>query len=80
MATGAIINALWDVWARYENKPLWKLLVDLSPEKLVSTIDFRYIRDVLSPEECISMLKEKGKEQADREKEICTTGYPAYTT
>ncbi|KAG8318548.1 Mitochondrial enolase super member 1 [Homalodisca vitripennis] len=47
LATAAIINALWDLWARMENKPLWKLLVDLDPEDLVSVIDFRYILLVL---------------------------------
>jgi L-fuconate dehydratase len=43
LATAAIINALWDLWARMVNKPLWKLLVDLTPEQLVSAIDFRYM-------------------------------------
>ena len=46
MATGAVLNAVWDLWARRERKPLWKLLVDLSPEQLVSAIDFSYITDV----------------------------------
>ena len=43
LATAAIINALWDLWARIENKPVWKLLTDLTPEQLVSTVDFRYM-------------------------------------
>ena len=43
LATAAIINALWDLWARVQQKPLWKLLVDMEPEQLVSTIDFRYM-------------------------------------
>ena len=43
LATAAIINALWDLWARVQQKPLWKLLVDMEPEKLVSTVDFRYM-------------------------------------
>lgn len=43
LAVAAITNALWDLWARIEHKPLWKLLVDMEPEKLVSTIDFRYM-------------------------------------
>jgi len=77
LATAAIVNALWDLWARHENKPLWKLLVDLSPEKLVSTIDFRYISDAVTPEECIQMLKEK---RPEAEQEMKTKGYPAYTT
>ena len=47
LATGAIVNALWDMWAKYEHKPLWRLLVDMEPAQLVSTIDFRYITDAL---------------------------------
>lgn len=43
LATAAVINALWDLWARMEGKPVWKLLVDMTPEQLVSTIDFRYM-------------------------------------
>jgi L-fuconate dehydratase len=81
LAVAAIVNALWDLWARYENKPLWKLLVDLSPEKLVSTIDFRYITDAVTPQECINMLKEKKtKSAAERENEMRTKGFQAYTT
>lgn len=47
MATGAVINALWDLWAKREGKPLWRLLTDMEPEQLVSTIDFRYLSDAL---------------------------------
>ena len=47
LATAALVNALWDLWARKEGKPLWRLLVDMPPAQLVSTIDFRYIRDAL---------------------------------
>lgn len=43
LATAALVNALWDLWARIENKPVWKLLIDMKPEELVSTIDFRYL-------------------------------------
>jgi len=52
LATAAIVNALWDAWARHEEKPLWKLLSDMPPEKLVSTIDFKYLYvedTILSP-------------------------------
>ncbi|KAL3869883.1 hypothetical protein ACJMK2_042510 [Sinanodonta woodiana] len=80
LAVAAIINALWDLWAKMEGKPLWKLLVDMEPEKLVSTIDFRYITDALTKEDAIEMLRkmDQGKEQ--REAEIKATGYPAYIT
>ncbi|XP_015790636.1 mitochondrial enolase superfamily member 1 [Tetranychus urticae] len=80
LALAAVINALWDLWAKMEGKPLWKLIVDMEPEKLVSTIDFRYISDVLTKEEAIEMLKSKRSTVKDREKEIIDKGYPAYTT
>src|SRR5207253_13684 len=43
LATAAVVNAVWDLWAKSEGKPLWKLVCDMSPEALVSCIDFRYI-------------------------------------
>nr|XP_042902398.1 mitochondrial enolase superfamily member 1 isoform X2 [Parasteatoda tepidariorum] len=67
LATAAILNALWDLWARKEGKPLWKLLADMEPEKLVSTIDFRYITDVITKEEAVK-------------NEILKNGFPAYCT
>ncbi|CAG5126842.1 unnamed protein product [Candidula unifasciata] len=60
--------------------PLWKLLVDMEPEKLVSTIDFRYLEDALTKEEAIAILKSMQEGKAEREKEMKENGYPAYTT
>ncbi|CAG9135628.1 unnamed protein product [Plutella xylostella] len=80
LAVAAILNALWDLWARLENKPLWRLLVDLEPEELVSTIDFRYITDVVTKEEAIQMLKSKRAGVQERVKILEQKGYPAYTT
>ena len=80
MATGAVLNAVWDLWARRERKPMWKHLVDLSPEQLVSTIDFSYITDVLTPEEAVEMLRARRDGIAAREAEMRAEGYPAYTT
>src|SRR5437868_11464520 len=57
LATAALVNAVWDLYAKVEKKPLWKLLADMSPEKLVACIDFRYIDDVLSPAEATAMLR-----------------------
>ncbi|EKN6318911.1 fuconate dehydratase, partial [Yersinia enterocolitica] len=51
LATAAIINAIWDLWAKKEGKPVWKLLADMSPEQLVNCVDFTYLTDVLTPEE-----------------------------
>ncbi|XP_058807291.1 mitochondrial enolase superfamily member 1-like isoform X2 [Phymastichus coffea] len=80
LATAAIVNALWDLWARIEKKPLWKLLVDMTPEQLVSTIDFRYITDVISKEEAINLLESQHQTKKTRESTLLKTGLPAYTT
>ena len=80
MATGALINAVWDLWARRSGKPLWKLLADLSPEKLVDAVDFSYITDVITPEEAVELLYARQKGKAEREAEMRRDGFPAYTT
>lgn len=80
LATAAIINALWDLWARVQHKPLWKLLADMEPELLVNCIDFRYITDVITPEEAVKILKERQPNRAKMEREALSRGYPAYTT
>ena len=80
MAMGGVINAAWDLWARQEKKPLWKLLVDLSPEQLVACIDFRHMTDALSPEEALDMLKGMTSDREAREATMLDKGYPAYTT
>jgi L-fuconate dehydratase len=80
MATGALLNAVWDLWAKREQKPMWKHLVDLSPEQLVSTIDFSYITDVLTPAEAVAMLRLRRSGIEAREAEMRADGYPAYTT
>ncbi len=80
LAAAALINAVWDLWARAEKKPLWKLLADMSGEQIVSTIDFRYITDVLRPEEALSLLREREPGKHQRQAELERDGYPAYTT
>jgi L-fuconate dehydratase len=70
LATAAIVNALWDLNAKIEGKPLWKLLVDMSPEELVRAVDFRYITDVITPEEAIKMLQENFSTRQQREAEM----------
>ena len=80
LATAAIVNAVWDLYAKVEGKPLWKLLVDMSPEELVRSIDFRYITDVLTPQEALKILEINLSTREKRESEILSQGYPAYTT
>jgi L-fuconate dehydratase len=79
-ATGAVVNAVWDLWAKVEGKPLWKLLADMSPEEIVGCIDFRYIEDVLAPDDALSLLRERLAGRGAREAEMLRYGYPAYTT
>ncbi len=80
LATAAVVNAIWDLYAKVEGKPLWKLIADMTPEQLVACIDFRYITDVLTPEEALAMLHERAATKGEREQEMLATGYPAYTT
>jgi L-fuconate dehydratase len=80
LATAALVNAVWDLYAKQEGKPLWKLLVDMTPEELVKCIPFRYISDALTPDEALEILRRLAPTKAARESEIRATGYPAYTT
>ena len=80
LATAAVVNAVWDLWAKTERKPLWKLLADMSPDELVRCIDFRYITDALTPAEAVEMLRRHAPIRHEREREMLRDGYPAYTT
>jgi L-fuconate dehydratase len=80
LATAALVNAVWDLWAKVEGKPLWKLLTDMTPEELVRCIDFTYVTDVLTPEEALDMLTAVAGSKAEREAELQANGYPAYIT
>jgi L-fuconate dehydratase len=80
LAVGAVVNAVWDLWARSRGVPLWRLLLDLEPEELVDTIDFRYIDDVLDPDEAVELLRSRRAGREERELELLESGYPAYTT
>ena len=80
LATAAIINALWDLWAKQEAKPLWQLLADMTPDQLIKCVDFRFVTDVLTPEEALLLLRRKQAGKADRVQNLLSNGYPAYTT
>ena len=80
LATAALVNAVWDLYAKLEGKPLWKLLADMTPEELVACVDFRYIDDALSPAEAVDLLRAKAPTRAAREAEMRRDGFPAYTT
>ena len=80
MATGAVVNAVWDLWARREKKPIWKLLADLTPQQIVDAIDFMWITDALTPDEAVAILERNTATKAGREAEMRAKGFPAYTT
>ncbi len=80
ISTAAVVNAVWDLWARREKKPLWRLIVDMSPEELVRCLDFSYITDALTPDEALEILRRNGITKGKRIAELLAKGYPAYTT
>ena len=80
LATAALVNAVWDLWAKVEGKPLWKLLADMTPEEIVRCIDFRYITDAVTPHEALALLQRLHASRGAREAELLRDGYPAYTT
>ena len=80
LALAAVMNAMWDLAARVAGKPLWKLLTDMTPEQLVDAADLKYLSDVITREEAISMLTELAPTRDGRIAELAETGYPCYTT
>jgi L-fuconate dehydratase len=80
LAAAALNNAVWDLYARAESKPLWQLLSEMEPCDLVRAIDFRYIDDALSEEEALDLLAARREGQAERLALLQREGYPAYTT
>ena len=80
MALGAVLNAIWDLWARREGKPVWKLLADLTPQETVDCVPFLWISDALRPDEALAILERHAPTRAGREAEMRRDGFPAYTT
>ncbi|KAF8438074.1 enolase C-terminal domain-like protein [Boletus edulis BED1] len=80
LALAAVNNAVWDMFAKSRKKPLWKLIVDMTPEELVNATAFRYITDALTREEALAMLKAKEGGKREREAYVKEVGYPAYIT
>jgi len=80
LATAAVVNAVWDLFAKRRGKPLWKLLVEMTPRELVSLVDFRYLTDALTPDEALELIAPLATSKANREAQLRREGYPAYTT
>ncbi len=80
LATGAVVNAVWDLLAKRAKKPVWRFVADMSPEQLVSIIDFRYLTDAITPEEALAIFRATEKGKADRIATLEKEGYACYTT
>ena len=80
MAAGGVMNAAWDMWARAEGKPVWRLLADMSPEQFVDCLDFRYIDDALTRDEALAIVEKNQSSKQQRIQQLEENGYPAYTT
>lgn len=80
LATGAVVNAVWDLWAKSEGKPVWQLVADMSPAELVRCVDFRYISDCITPTEALALLSRAAQGKAERLATLKREGYPCYTT
>jgi len=80
LATGAVVNAAWDLWAKAAGKPVWRLVADMSPEEIVRLVDFRYITDCITPDEALALLRDRAIGKDARRAELLAEGYPSYTT
>ncbi|HEX2083961.1 MAG TPA: enolase C-terminal domain-like protein, partial [Xanthomonadaceae bacterium] len=80
LATGAVVNAVWDLWAKAMGKPVWRLVADMSPEQLLRCIDFRYLTDAITPDEALALLRAREAGKAARIATLLREGYPCYTT
>ncbi len=80
LATGAVVNAVWDLWAKAAGKPVWRLVADMTAEELVRCIDFRYLSDELTADEALQLLRSQEAGKAARIATLEREGYPCYTT
>jgi L-fuconate dehydratase len=80
LATGAVVNAVWDLLAKESGKPVWELVAEMCPEELVAIIDFRYLTDAITPAEALAIFRAAEPGKAERTAELRANGYPCYTT
>ncbi|KAK7931830.1 hypothetical protein PG985_002542 [Apiospora marii] len=83
LALGAVVNAIWDLWAKVLGKPVWRIVAEMTPEQFVDCIDFRYITDAITPDEAIALLKATaadGQKEARMQDALASRAVPAYTT
>lgn len=80
LATAAIVNAVWDLHAKVQGKPIWRLLCEMTPKQLVNCIDFRYILDAITPQQAMEILEANQDSRDERIAEMIREGHPTYIT
>ncbi|UHS62622.1 L-fuconate dehydratase [Agrobacterium vaccinii] len=80
LATGAVVNAVWDLLAKKAGKPVWQLVADMSPEQIADIVDYRYLTDVLTRDDALAILKKAESGKAERIEILKSEGYACYTT
>jgi L-fuconate dehydratase len=80
LATGAVVNAVWDLMAKEAGKPVWRLVADMTPEEILSIVDFRYLTDAITPDEALAILRKAEADKAERIARLEKEGYACYTT
>ena len=80
LAAAAVINAVWDLWARSRGLPLWRLVCGMTPEEIVACVDFRHLTDALTPGEALELLRARVPGREERVERLLDAGYPSYTT
>ncbi len=80
LATGAVVNAVWDLMAKQAGKPVWRLVAEMSPEEIVDIVDFRYMTDAITRDEALAILRKAEPGKAERIARLEARGYPCYTT
>jgi L-fuconate dehydratase len=79
LAQASLTNACFDLWAKSRGVPLWRLLLDLDPARIVDLLDLSYLEEVLTRDEAETMLLNEAGSRPDREN-ILRSGYPGYDT
>ena len=80
LAAAAVLNALWDLWAKHARMALWELLLALTPAELVGCLDFRHVQDAITPQDALALLGDARAGRGERQARLEAGGYPAYIT
>jgi L-fuconate dehydratase len=79
LALASLTNACFDLWAKSHRVPLWKLLLDLTPEQIAALLDLSYLEDVLLPGDVVELVRAEHARRHERDW-VFARGYPGYDT